>query len=124
MKSKKTLSNNRLIRHFRIRKAVKGTVERPRLSIYPSLKHIEAQVVDDLSEKTLFGLSTKSKEFQKNSGCKSGGNVKASQSFGKYFASKAKEKGIVKVVFDRGGFLYHGRIKAFADAAREGGLSF
>ncbi|HTL71439.1 MAG TPA: 50S ribosomal protein L18 [Candidatus Eisenbacteria bacterium] len=124
MKRKNLVKSNRIIRHFRIRKSVSGTAERPRLSVYPSLQHLEAQIIDDFEQKTLFGATTKSKDFQKDSGLKVGGNVKAAVSFGKYVASKAKEKGINKVVFDRGGFLYHGRIKAFADAAREQGLSF
>lgn len=124
MKPKNRVKSNRIIRHFRIRKRVKGTGERPRLSIYPSLKHLEAQIVDDFEGKTLIGYTTKGKEFKSESGLQGGGNVKAAVSFGKYVAVKAKEKGIQKVVFDRGGFLYHGRIKAFADAARENGLSF
>jgi len=85
---------------------------------------MEAQLIDDLENKTLVGFSTKSKDFQKTSGMKQGSNVKASVCFGKYAAEKAIEKGIKKVVFDRGGYLYHGRIKAFADGARENGLLF
>ncbi len=85
---------------------------------------MEAQFIDDFENKTLIGFSTKGKDFQKKSGLKQGGNVKASEHFGKYAAEKAIEKGIKKVVFDRGGYLYHGRIKAFADGAREKGLSF
>ncbi len=123
MLAKNRVKTNRIIRHFRIRKKVQGTAERPRLSVYPSLQHLEAQIIDDYAETTLLGLSTKSKAFQKKSGHK-GGNVLAAVSFGKFVAEKAKEKGIQKVVFDRGGFLYHGRIKAFADAAREQGLNF
>ena len=103
---------------------MRGTPERPRLSIHPSVKHLEAQLVDDFDQKTLLGFTTKAKVFQKEASLKTYGNVEAARVFGKFVAEKAKEKGISKVVFDRGGFLYHGRIKAFADAAREGGLSF
>ena len=124
MISKNRVKSNRIIRHFRIRKRVQGTAERPRLAVYPSLQHLEAQLINDFEQTTLLGLSTKSKDFKKKSGLKQGGNVKAAVDFGKFVAEKAKEKGIQKVVFDRAGFLYHGRIKAFADAAREQGLSF
>lgn len=124
MRPKLRVASNRIVRHARIRKTLKGNSDRPRLSLYPSLKHLEAQFVDDLAEKTLVGFSTKAKEFQKMSGLKSYGNINAAVSFGHYVADKAQEKGIHKAVFDRGGFLYHGRIKAFADAAREKGLSF
>ena len=124
MRAKNKTKSNRVIRHFRIRKRVLGSHERPRLSIYPSLRHLEAQIINDFDQKTLVGFTTKSKEFKKQSDLKAGGNVKAAVHFGKYVAGKAKEEGIQKVVFDRGGFLYHGRIKAFADAAREEGLSF
>ena len=124
MKPKIKSKSNRIVRHYRIRKRVTGTSERPRLCIKPSLQHMEAQFVDDFENRTLVGFSTKSKDFQKTSGMKQGGNVKASAHFGKYTAEKAMAKGIKKVVFDRGGYLYHGRIKAFADSAREQGLSF
>ena len=116
--------SNRLKRHFRIRKRVVGSQARPRLVVSPSLKHFEAQLVDDFEQKTLLGFSTKAKDFQKSAGVKKTGNIKAAVAFGKYFAGKAKEKGIGKAVFDRGGYLYHWRIKAFADSARESGLSF
>ena len=124
MRETKKLGPNRIVRHFRIRKRVSGNPERPRLALYPSLKHLEAQVVDDFGQKTIVGFSTKCKEFRKATGLKSAGNVKAAVAFGKFVAEKAKAKGIARVVFDRGGFLYHGRVKAFADSAREGGLSF
>ena len=124
MLRKNKAKSNRIIRHFRLRKKVRGHAERLRLSLYPSIKHMEAQLVDDFEQKTVVGFTTKAKDFQKTSGLKSGGNVKAAASFGKYVAEKTKEKGIQKVVFDRGGFLYHGRVKAFADAAREQGLQF
>jgi large subunit ribosomal protein L18 len=124
MRRKHLDRSNRIVRHFRIRKKVVGSAERPRLCVAPSIQHMEAQIIDDLEQKTLLGLSTKAKEFKKISGLKSSGNVKASVMFGKFVAERAKAKGIQKVVFDRGGYLYHGRIKAFADAAREQGLSF
>lgn len=124
MRRKIREKSNVVVRHYRSRKKVVGTPERPRLCISPSLKHIEAQVINDFDQKTIFGASTKSEEFQKKAGLKTTGNVKAAESFGKYFADMAKAKGIVKVVFDRSGYLYHGRVKAFAEAARAQGLSF
>ena len=124
MLPKNRVKSNRIIRHFCLRKTVIGTLERPRLSLYPSLQHLEAQIIDDNDQKTIIGFTTKDKDFQKQYGMKKGGNVKAAVSFGEFVAEKAKAKGIAKVVFDRGGFLYHGRIKAFADAARQKGLSF
>lgn len=124
MKAKIREKSNRLIRHYRIRKRVIGTAERPRLCLSPSLQHLEAQFINDYDQKTLIGISTRGKDFQKSSGMKQGGNVAASIAFGKYAAEKALASGIKKVVLDRGGYLYHGRIKAFADAAREKGLAF
>jgi large subunit ribosomal protein L18 len=107
--------------HQRIRKNMLGTQERPRLNIYRSLNHIYVQVVDDLQGKTLvFASSAESKKGER----KTGGNVAAAKEVGKKVAQRAKEKGIKQVVFDRGGYLYHGRIKALADAAREAGLQF
>jgi large subunit ribosomal protein L18 len=107
--------------HYRIRKKMLGTPERPRLNIYRSLNHIYAQVVDDLHGQTLVSASTV--EGAKASK-RTGGNVAAAKEVGKKVAERAKEKGISKVVFDRGGYLYHGRVKALADAAREAGLQF
>lgn len=115
---------SQIIRHFRIRKKVSGTAERPRLAVYPSIQHMEAQIIDDYEQRTVFGVSTKCQEFKKKTGLKKAGNVAAAVTFGKFVAEKAREKGVSKVVFDRAGFLYHGRIKAFADAAREQGLLF
>ncbi|HET9283054.1 MAG TPA: 50S ribosomal protein L18 [Candidatus Angelobacter sp.] len=106
--------------HERIRTRLSGTSERPRLNVYRSLNHIYAQVIDDTSGKTLASASTSGKK----SGKKTGGNVASAKEIGKTIAQRAKEKGIKKVVFDRGGYLYHGRIKALADAAREAGLEF
>jgi len=105
--------------HDRIRKKLQGTAERPRLNVYRSLNHIYVQVVDDLNGKTLVSASTAESE-----GKKSGGNVAAAKEIGKAIAERAKARGITKVVFDRGGYIYHGRVKALADAAREGGLKF
>lgn len=106
--------------HARIRKSVEGTPERPRLCVFRSLKHIYAQVIDDSKGVTLCAASTVEKELRGESG----GNIKAAQSVGKLIAQRAIAKGIEKVVFDRGGYLYHGRVKSLADAAREAGLKF
>ena len=124
MLRKNLVGSQKIIRHFRIRKKVSGTAQRPRLAVYPSLQHMEAQIIDDYEQRTIFGVSTKGKEFKKKSGLAKAGNVPAAASFGKFVAEKAREKGVGKVVFDRAGFLYHGRVKAFADAAREQGLQF
>ncbi len=124
MKPKIRENSSRIIRHYRSRKKVVGTPERPRLCLSPSLNHFQAQVINDFDQKTVFGLSTSSEEFKKKSGLKSTGNVKAAEAFGKFFAEKAKASGVDKVVLDRSGYLYHGRVKAFAEAARAQGLSF
>jgi large subunit ribosomal protein L18 len=105
--------------HTRIRKKLKGTTERPRLAIFRSVAHIYAQVIDDTKGTTLASASS----TEKDAGA-TGGNVAAAKEIGKRVAERAKEKGIDKVVFDRGGYLYHGRVKALADAAREAGLEF
>jgi large subunit ribosomal protein L18 len=107
--------------HDRIRKKMLGTSERPRLNVYRSLNHIYVQVIDDLKGQTL--VSASSAEGKKGER-RTGGNVAVAKAIGKAIAERAKAKGITKVVFDRGGYLYHGRIKALADAAREGGLQF
>ncbi len=99
-----------------------GTVERPRLSVFRSDKHIYAQVIDDLAGKTLVAASSTSTEVRGD--LSNGGNIEAAKRVGKTIAEKAKAAGITKVAFDRGGRKYHGRVKALADAAREGGLSF
>ncbi len=107
--------------HERIRKKMLGTAERPRLSVYRSLNHIYAQLIDDLQGTTLVAAST----TEGGKGHKrTGGNVASAKEIGKQLAQRAKEKGITKVVFDRGGYLYHGRVKALAEAAREAGLQF
>ena len=108
--------------HQRIRQKVSGSGERPRLAIFRSVNHIYAQIIDDADGKTLVSASTVL--GKKASAKKSGGNVASAKEVGKTIAEKAKSKGIRKVVFDRGGYLYHGRIKALADAAREAGLEF
>jgi len=107
--------------HERIRNRLTGSAERPRLNVYRSLNHIYVQVIDDQSGRTLASASTLS---GKKGGKKTGGNVASAKEIGKAIAQRAQEKGIKKVVFDRGGYLYHGRIKALADAAREAGLEF
>jgi len=104
--------------HTRIRRKMVGTAERPRLNVYRSLSHIYAQVIDDSHGVTLVSASTVAAK------AKTGGNVAAAKEIGRMIAARAQEKGIKKVVFDRGGYLYHGRIKALADAAREAGLEF
>jgi large subunit ribosomal protein L18 len=106
--------------HERIRRQLRGTTERPRLNVYRSLKHIYAQVIDDLKQVTLVSASS----AEKTSKVKNGGNLAGAKAIGQLVAERAKEKGIQKVVFDRGGYRYHGRIKALADAARGAGLSF
>jgi large subunit ribosomal protein L18 len=107
--------------HTRIREKMSGTAERPRLNVYRSLNHIYTQLIDDLNGVTIASASSKGK---KGDDTRYGGNVAAAAEVGKIIAERAKEKGIKKVVFDRGGYLYHGRVKALADAAREAGLDF
>src|SRR6476646_3541304 len=105
--------------HKRIRRKLAGTTERPRLAVFRSVAHIYAQVIDDTQGKTLVSASSVDKGAKTN-----GGNVAAAKAIGKLVADRAKEKGIKSVVFDRGGYQYHGRIKALADAARAAGLEF
>ena len=109
--------------HTRIRKKLQGSDERPRLNIYRSLNHIYAQVIDDGNGVTLVSASTASGKEAKSKKT-TGGNLASAKEIGKLIAQRAKEKGIKQVVFDRGGYLYHGRIKALAEAAREAGLEF
>ena len=113
---------SRMKRHVRIKLRMRGTSERPRLVIKRSLGHISAQVIDDASNKTLFSFSTMDKEIRGK--VAAGGSVKGAEAFGVIFAQKAKEKGITQIIFDRAGYLYHGRVKAFADSLRKGGLTF
>jgi large subunit ribosomal protein L18 len=107
--------------HDRIRKKMQGTPERPRLNVYRSLNHIYVQVIDDLNGATV--VAANSAEGAKENR-RTGGNVAAAKEVGKAIAERAKAKGVTKVVFDRGGYNYHGRVKALADAAREAGLQF
>jgi len=118
------LSKNlhRLRVHERVRQRVTGTTDRPRLCVYRSLGHIYAQVIDDRTGKTLVSASSVDGETKKN--LKGGGNIAAAKVIGKTIAERAKTAGVSKVVFDRGGYKYHGRVKALADAAREAGLKF
>lgn len=106
-------------RHLRVRNRIAGTAERPRLNVFRSLANIYAQVIDDDKGVTLVAASSKEKGFEG-----SGGNVEAAKKVGAAIAKKALEKGISEVVFDRGGYIYHGRVAALAEAAREGGLKF
>ena len=107
-------------RHVRVRHKVHGTAERPRLNVYRSLEHIYAQVIDDAAGKTLAAVSTLEETLKK--GIRA--NVAGAAQMGKEVATRASKKGISAVVFDRGGFLYHGKVKAFAEAARQAGLKF
>lgn len=109
-------------RHVRVRKKVAGTPERPRLAVYRSVHHIYAQVIDDSRGHTLAAASSMDRDLRAD--LKYGGNVEAAKRVGQLIAQRAKEAGIARVVFDRGGFAYHGRVAALADAAREGGLEF
>jgi large subunit ribosomal protein L18 len=111
--------------HSRIRKKIVGTAERPRLNVYRSVSHIYAQVIDDTKGATIVSAtSVENSASTVQAKLKTGGNVAAAKEVGKLVAERAQEKGIKKVVFDRGGYLYHGRIKALADAARAAGLEF
>jgi len=111
--------------HLRQRKRIMGTKERPRLSVFRSVSHIYAQVIDDMSGQTLVSASSTEPTLKGafDKGVR-GGNLKGAEAIGKAIAERSAEKGITRVVFDRGGFLYHGRIRAIADAARKAGLEF
>ena len=106
--------------HGRIRKKVRGTTSRPRLAVFRSLHHIYAQLIDDEKGVTLCSASS----VEKSAGAATGGNLAAAKTIGQLIAERAKEKGITSVVFDRGGYIYHGRVKTLAEAAREAGLQF
>ena len=108
--------------HVRMRKRIAGTSERPRLCVHRSTKHIRAQVIDDATGRTIVSASSLDKEVRAR--IKGGGNVAASKVVGKIIAERARAKGIEQVVFDRGGYQYHGRVQALAEAAREAGLKF
>ena len=107
--------------HARIRQRMEGTAARPRLNVYRSLNHIYTQLIDDANGVTIASASSQVKKTEEK---KTGGNVEAARTVGRLIAERGLEKGVKKVVFDRGGYLYHGRIKALADAAREAGLEF
>ena len=110
---------NRQRRHLRVRKKVFGTPERPRLSVYRSEKNIYAQIIDDVNAVTLVSASSLDKDFSAK-----GGNKEGAKLVGEMIAKKALDKGVTEVVFDRGGYIYHGRVQQLADAARESGLKF
>ena len=115
-------NKNRQARQIRVRKKISGTPERPRLNVYRSLKNIYAQVIDDVNGNTLVTASTSDVELKDN--ISNGGNKEAAKLVGELIAKKALEKGIENVIFDRAGYLYHGRVKELADGAREAGLKF
>ena len=119
MVSRKDANKARLKRHKRVRAKISGTASRPRLAVYRSNAHICAQVIDDVAGVTLVSASTHEKDFQGN-----GGNKVAARAVGKLLAERANAKGITEVVFDRGGYLYHGRVSELAEGARESGLKF
>ena len=119
MVSKKDSNQARLRRHTRVRGKITGTVQRPRLNVYRSLNHIYAQIIDDVKGVTLVEASSVDKAFGM-----AGGNKEAAKKVGELIAKRAAEKGITEVVFDRGGYVYHGRVKELAEGAREGGLKF
>ena len=120
MDQQKTKHRRQLRRRRHVRRNILGTTERPRLSVFRSSKHIYAQLIDDLSGVTIAAASSRAK----GAALPYGGNIKAAQEVGKKLAEAAKAKGVTKAAFDRGHYRYHGRIKALADAAREGGLQF
>ena len=119
MIKKEAKNESRLVRHARVRKKISGTPERPRLSVYKSLTGIYAQIIDDVNGKTLVAASTLDKEVKTKAS-----NIEAAKEVGALIAKKAIEKNITEVVFDRGGYIYHGVVKELAEAAREGGLKF
>lgn len=122
--AKLTRKEKRERRHRRIRKKVFGTPQRPRLAVYRSLRHFYAQVIDDTTGRTLVSASTIEPAYEELTGSRGGKSIEAVQKVAELLVKRALEKGIKKVVFDRGGFMYHGRIKAFADKCRELGLEF
>ena len=123
-KLRKSRRLQRQRRHARIRKNVHGTSQRPRLAVFRSLRNIEGQVIDDDARHTLVGLSTLAPELRDPAASSGSGKVGAARAAGRMLAERARENGITRVVFDRGGYRYHGRVKAFAEGAREGGLAF
>lgn len=119
MVTKRDSNRARLIRHKRVRSKITGTAQRPRLNVYRSLNHIYAQLIDDVKGVTIAAASSVEKDFGM-----SGGNKEAAKKVGELIAKRAAENGITEVVFDRGGYIYHGRVKELAEGAREGGLKF
>ncbi|MDG0873712.1 50S ribosomal protein L18 [Paenibacillus thiaminolyticus] len=122
MITKANKNKARLKRHLRVRKKIEGTTARPRLNVFRSSKHIYAQLIDDVKGVTIAAASTMDKELREE--IKNGGSVEAASKVGELIAKRAKAQGYDNVVFDRGGYLYHGRIQALAEAAREAGLEF
>ncbi|WP_457642337.1 50S ribosomal protein L18 [Persephonella sp.] len=120
----KNRREKRIIRHKRIRKKVFGTPERPRMAFFKSLNNLYVQIIDDEAGHTLVSASTIDKDFVEKYGFRGGKSIEVAKKLGEFIAEKALAKGIQNVVFDRGGFIYHGKVKAFADAAREKGLKF
>jgi large subunit ribosomal protein L18 len=121
MKTQQRVESRRRVR-VRIREKVRGSATRPRLAVFKSGKHIYAQVIDDASGRTLVAASSLDADVKKEG--KLGANVTTARRVGRLVADRAKQKGVAQVVFDRGGYIYHGKVKALADAAREGGLEF
>jgi large subunit ribosomal protein L18 len=115
-------TSSRKLRHTRLRKKVAGTSERPRLAVHFSGQHITAQVIDDIAGATIASVNTTEESFRKDPSSRA--NVATATKVGKLIAERGLAKNVAKVVFDRGGFMYHGKVKALADAAREGGLQF
>ena len=124
MINKPSRTKKRIKRHYKMRRYLSGSTERPRLVVFRSNKHIYAQVVDDTVGHTIAAASTMEKALVETSGLKSTSNIEAAKAVGADLAKKAINKGVSAVVFDRGGFLFHGRVKALAEAAREAGLKF
>jgi|SRR5215470_276731 len=118
--ARKTKRDVRRAVHERIRNKIAGTAERPRLAVFRSVTHIYAQIIDDVAGSTLVAASTTESSWKG----RTGGNIAAAKEIGSAIAERAKEKGIKRVVFDRGGYIYHGRVKSLAEAAREAGLEF
>ncbi len=121
-KTRNQAEQGRITRHYRIRKGLSGTKDKPRMVVHRSHKNLYVQLVNDMDSRTFLSISTNDKDFKRD--CKWGGNIDAAKKLGAYVSQEVKKKGIEEVVFDRGGYLYHGRVKALADAARAAGLKF
>jgi large subunit ribosomal protein L18 len=120
----KTRRQGRKIRHKRIRKKIFGTAEKPRMAFYRSVNNLFVQLIDDENHRTILSASTIDKDYVAKYGKRGGKSIEDAKKLGEFIAEKAKAAGIENVVFDRGGFLYHGKVKAFAESARENGLKF